>query len=122
MAKVLHVGKFFPPFAGGIENFLADLIPAQQAQGDEIYALVHAHQAAWNPLPAVVPDPEFAQIYRAPCYGRLLYAPVSPQFPWWLSRLIKRLQPDLLHLHMPNTSVFWALLSPVSTLVAAMTT
>jgi glycosyltransferase involved in cell wall biosynthesis len=111
--KVLHVGKFFPPFAGGIEHFLADLLPAQWAQGEQAYALVHAHQARWHPWPPVVADAD-APVYRAPCYGRVLYAPVSPHFPWWLGRLIKRLEPDVLHLHMPNTSALWALLVPAA--------
>jgi rhamnosyl/mannosyltransferase len=105
--KILHLGKFYPPFAGGIENFLADLLPAQQALGDEVYALVHTHDKSrsWR----VQADVDNPSVYRAPCYGRFLYAPVSPQFPFWLSRLLKTLQPDVLHVHMPNTSVFWAL-------------
>ncbi|NJM13154.1 MAG: glycosyltransferase, partial [Synechococcaceae cyanobacterium SM1_2_3] len=53
-------------------------------------------------------------IYRAPCYGRLLYAPVSPAFPLWLARAIREFRPDLLHLHLPNTSAFWALAIPAA--------
>ncbi|MEZ5575136.1 MAG: glycosyltransferase [Candidatus Competibacteraceae bacterium] len=51
---------------------------------------------------------EETPIYRAPCFGRLLYAPISPAFPVWLNRTIRTFRPDLLHLHLPNTSAFWA--------------
>jgi len=44
----------------------------------------------------------------------LLYAPVSPAFPFWLARAIREFQPDLLHLHLPNTSAFGALLVPAA--------
>jgi rhamnosyl/mannosyltransferase len=47
-----------------------------------------------------------------PCYGQLLYAPVSPSFPSWFHRAIGQFKPDILHLHMPNTSAFWALMLP----------
>ncbi len=106
--RILHVGKFFPPFAGGIEYFLADLLPAQQALGIEVTALVHHEGPGWHsavPAPGDAPPP----IYRVPCIGRLLYVPLSPSFPWWLNRVIRDFAPDLLHLHLPNTSAFAAL-------------
>ena len=111
MSRILHLGKFFPPFAGGIENFLADLMPAQAERGDTVAAILHDHQPRLARFFASV-QPELwnnQTIYRVPSYGRLLYAPVSPQFPWWLNRVIHEFQPQLLHLHLPNTSAFFAL-------------
>ncbi|RKZ76827.1 MAG: glycosyl transferase family 1 [Candidatus Parabeggiatoa sp. nov. 1] len=111
MSKILHLGKFFPPFAGGIENFLADLMPAQAEQGDTVAAIVHDHQPQLSRFLAPVQAEIWHNqaIYRTPSYGRLLYAPVSPQFPFWFNRVLDEFQPQLLHLHLPNTSAFFAL-------------
>lgn len=54
------------------------------------------------------------RVTLAACYGQLLYAPISPAFPLLLNRLIAAQRPELLHLHMPNVSAFWALLSPAA--------
>lgn len=110
--RVLHIGKFYPPFAGGIEYFLADLLPALSTQGVTTAALVHELTTPGQAVPFKTRQPE--TIYRAPCYGRLLYAPVSPAFPRTLSRALADFKPDLLHLHLPNTSAFFALGLPAA--------
>ncbi len=105
--RVLHLGKYYPPYRGGIERFLGDLLPALQRVGIKPAALVHAHAGAekgGDPFP----------IWRAPTYGRLLYAPISPLFPAWLEAIIRDFRPDLLHFHLPNLSAFWALIVPAA--------
>jgi len=107
--RVLHVGKFFPPFAGGIENFMGDLLPALLAKGVDVTALVHSSSGQ-----SVTGDNCFdeSRVVRVPCYGSVLYAPVSPGFPVAFNRVLKKEKPDILHLHVPNTSAFWAMLLP----------
>lgn len=110
--RVLHVGKYYPPFAGGMELFLADLLHALRDEGIEVAALVHHERPGGR---GVRPAPwDAVAVFRAPCYGRLLYAPLSPAFPFWLNRAIREFRPDLLHLHLPNTSAFAALILPAA--------
>lgn len=108
--RVLHIGKFFPPFAGGMEQFLADLLPMLRDHGIDASVLVHGHDEHQG----TVEDYRGCPIWRAPCYGRLLYAPISPAFLRWLHRAIHEFQPELLHLHLPNTSAFWTQALPAA--------
>ncbi|WP_051328498.1 glycosyltransferase [Desulfatirhabdium butyrativorans] len=108
--RVLHIGKYYPPIAGGIENFLFDLLPALVGHRIEPALLVHEDRKAPYPPGTFDGIPAFC----APAYGTLLYAPVSPRFPQCLQQAIVRFRPDLLHIHVPNTSAFWALLLPAA--------
>ncbi|WP_200280786.1 glycosyltransferase [Rhabdochromatium marinum] len=108
--RVLHIGKYYPPVAGGVERLLADLGEALERRGVRVAALVHQNSrglAGRRPAPD-----EWPAVFRAPTFGQFLYAPLSPGFPLWLNRVIKEFKPDLLHLHVPNTSVFAALAIP----------
>ena len=102
--RVLHIGKYFPPYRGGMEAFLADLIEEQRKQGIDAYALVHG-----DPEPE---DPPWIQ--RVPVQFSLVYAPMAWGFRKALGEAIERIRPDILHLHTPNNSALWALTLPVA--------
>ena len=46
--KILHVGKYFPPYAGGMEAYLRDLMIAQARSGMDASALVHQSEISFN--------------------------------------------------------------------------
>lgn len=100
--RVLHVGKYYPPYRGGMESFLADLIEQQRASGIDARAVVHG-----DPLPD---DPEW--LIRVPVQVTLVFAPIALGFPFALWKAIQRFNPDALHLHMPNNAAFWPLIIP----------
>ncbi|HUU39434.1 MAG TPA: glycosyltransferase [Desulfatiglandales bacterium] len=89
-----------------MENFLGDLLPALRGNGADVAAVVHDHPSSGGQIQC---NDAFPMVYRVPCYGSLMYAPVSPGFPLALSKVIRRFRPDILHLHMPNTSAFWVM-------------
>jgi glycosyltransferase involved in cell wall biosynthesis len=101
--KILHIGKFFPPVPGGMERFLADLVNAQRASGHDVTVLVHDDRRYERAA-----DPPW--LLRCPVWVQLFFAPVAPLFPVWLHRAIRAHAPDVIHIHMPNVSAFWALL------------
>jgi glycosyltransferase involved in cell wall biosynthesis len=108
--RILHIGKYYPPFSGGIENFLHDLLLSHIKSGLEVAAIVHNHDSSITKT--IIKNYEGVLVYRVPCMGKLLYAPVSPLFPFVLIKAVNKFKPDIIHLHMPNTSCFWIFLVP----------
>ncbi len=102
--KVLHVGKYYPPYRGGMESFLADLVEQQRASGIDARAVVHG-----DPLPD---DPPW--LIRVPVQVTLVFAPIAVGFPLALHQAIRHFKPDVLHLHMPNNAAFWPLIMPAA--------
>jgi glycosyltransferase involved in cell wall biosynthesis len=103
--RILHVGKYYPPVAGGMERFLGDLVEAQRAAGHEVTVLVHA-----DGREGAEGDPPW--LLRCPVWVKLMFTPLSPRVPFWLRRAIRDHAPDVIHFHVPNVSAFWALLLP----------
>jgi glycosyltransferase involved in cell wall biosynthesis len=108
--RVLHIGKYLPPDMGGMESFLGDLLGAQSSGSVHAGAVVHAGERSAG----VVWASEAGRVWRVPMVGQFLYTPVSPSFSWRLGEAIRRFQPDLLHIHLPNPSAFCALVSPAA--------
>lgn len=106
--RILHVGKYFPPEPGGIERFLDALTQAQAASGLHPAVLAHDRQRAGaNRQPT-------RTVYRCRSHGQLLFTPIAPTWPIWLSRAIADHRPQLLHLHLPNPAAFAALFLPAA--------
>ena len=98
--RVLHIGKFYPPTAGGIETFTAILARQQVADGDAVMVLAHTGARSWHTRQRSDGAVSVREVAR---WGQLAYAPLSPGFPWHLARAIAQHRPDLLHIHVPNT-------------------
>lgn len=105
--RVLHVGKYYPPVAGGVEVFTADLCRAQVRRGHAVQALVHDREAGQQ-------DDAGVEVVRAAVLGELLFTPVSPGFRGALSRAIGDFRPDVIHAHVPNPSALWLLTLPAA--------
>jgi len=111
--KILHVGKYFFPFTGGMENYIRDLMVALDKRLISGAALVHRHE--WSLLSrrdSLALNGHRFSVVRAGTFLKLLFTPISPAFPWHLRSLIAEKEPDILHLHLPNPSSFWALALP----------
>jgi rhamnosyl/mannosyltransferase len=76
-------------------------------------ALVHRHERSLKTWDENVDlDGQRFRVVRTGQWLNLLFTPVSPAFPFRLRRVIRETSPDILHLHMPNPSVFWCLVLP----------
>ena len=108
--KVLHIGKYFSPFKGGMENYLRDTMATLCRRGVKCAALVHNHDLSFkNSYENFKSDGSHFKIVRAGVIFRLLYTPISPTFPLLLNKLLKGFQPDVLHIHLPNPSAICVL-------------
>ncbi|MEQ9007789.1 MAG: glycosyltransferase [Ekhidna sp.] len=105
--NILHIGKYYPPYFGGIENFMADLLPYQVRLGHSVSCIVHNHK---NCSLTSEETRERVSIIRVGTILKFLFTPISPSFGLHLSRLIESSKPDLIHVHMPNVSAYWLLL------------
>lgn len=112
--RVLHIGKYFPPHAGGMETYLRDLIVVQHRQGQKVTALVHAsHVTAFDRDQQVdALNGTSFKVRLAARWFNLGFVPVSPFF--WLSalKLVRQFKPNIIHIHHPNLSAVWLLLLP----------
>ncbi len=107
---VLHLAKYFPPFKGGMENFLFDLVNAQ-SNYCEVRAIVHSFNGFHGPGQkyAARTINDRLKVFQVRSYGEVSYAPISPSFPVVLHELLQKQRPHILHIHLPNTSAFWGL-------------
>jgi glycosyltransferase involved in cell wall biosynthesis len=104
--RVLHLGKFFYPYRGGIENFLRDLALELNRNGIRSSILAHHERPFKRSQSASLDGLEIIKTFSL---GQMVYAPMAPSFGHHLSRVMRRFKPDILHIHVPNLSAFFVL-------------
>jgi len=91
--RVVHIFKdFYPPTTGGIEQHM-QVLCAGLARHMDVSVLVPSRSRR-----RIEERIKGVQVIRVPEFGRYLSAPLCPSMPAEL----RRLAPDLVHLHFPN--------------------
>lgn len=103
--RILHIGKYYWPFRGGLENVTRMLAAGAAGRGNAVAVLVHGETSGTEVIGGV-------EVRRAWAPLRWLYAPLAPLMPFEIWRLSRRLEPDLIHVHLPNLSAFCLFLCP----------
>ena len=101
MARILIVGKYYPPYCGGIENYTAQVAEALAAR-HEVTAVVFNHRPGCETRA----EPGGVRVVRARCDGAVSGQPISFE-------IFQALHPeafDLVHFHAPNPLSALALL------------
>lgn len=103
--NILHIGKFYPPYHGGMESYLCDLAEAQQKQGHQVTVWVHNHK--WQRLASISEKLHRDNVYviRQKSLKPILFTPIMLGFSRQLNKIIDSQSPDLIHLHWPNPSL-----------------
>lgn len=104
--RALHIYHDFWPTRGGIEDYLAELLPrtaeatlaGARTRVEPILLCASSTQATTDGWV------EGVRVVRAGTLGRY-YTPFCPAWPAW----IRRLRPDLIHLHLPCPLGEWAI-------------
>lgn len=90
--KVLHIGKFYYPYRGGIETFLYNLCTYLK---DKIDVEVLAANTNFN---TVTEEIDGIRVTRAASAGVFLSTPICPSF----LEYIRLSDADIIHIHSPN--------------------
>lgn len=94
--KVLHIGKYFPPFIGGIENHTAWLI-------QELNKVIRADILVANDcFKTTQEEYHGGQLTRVAELTNVFSTSLCPTMPFVLRDLMKKQDYDILHIHFPN--------------------
>ncbi|MEM5794326.1 MAG: glycosyltransferase [Candidatus Aenigmatarchaeota archaeon] len=90
--KILHLGKYFYPEKGGIENYTY-ILAKEASKKHEVYVVVSntSKKFKYEKIKGI-------KVFRLPRIFYYLHLPFTPPFVC----LIKKINPDIIHLHIPN--------------------
>lgn len=101
--KIMHIGKYYPPYLGGMETVLHHLTEGLLDRSCEVTVLT-AGDGPTESLETVTGpvSGKEGRLVRAAVYGHVNSQPLTLNLMGLMRREIYRLEPDLVHLHLPN--------------------
>lgn len=97
--KILHIGKYYPPFQGGTEKVNFDIVEAlNKLEGFEVDELCFAHSVGYKDI-----DKFPYKVYRLPIRGIKFSTPLPKSFFSTYKKI--RNNYDVIHIHLPNPIV-----------------
>ena len=114
--KILHVGKYYPPYKGGMETALQNLAEGLLDAQCEVSLIVAGHHSVDSREVIHGPDSGRAgTLIRAAVGGVVNSQPLTPNLVSLLRREVALFRPDVVHLHLPNPLAAAAWLGLVGT-------
>jgi len=99
--RVLHIGKFYPPYKGGMETHIQDLCHSISPFADVSVLVSNNAKHTIHEFDREIP------VHRIGSWANLASAPISPG----MVRAIRRTPADIVHLHCPNPTAVLSFLA-----------
>jgi glycosyltransferase involved in cell wall biosynthesis len=99
--RVLHVGKFYPPYKGGMETHIQDLCRGLSAYADVSVLVSNTTSQTVREFEGAIP------VQRVAAWANIASAPISPG----MVHSIRSTPADIVHLHCPNPTAVLSFLA-----------
>lgn len=99
MKTILHISKYYYPYNGGIEAVTRQLVEGLTDFRNVVICFSSDRETVEELINGV-------KVYRIGVQATLLSQAISLQYGKKLRKLMKLIQPDLVHLHAPNPFVY----------------
>lgn len=93
--KILHIGKYYHPIAGGIEAITEFVIKSLHDDTHTIISFNDSHKSVTERIDGI-------DIVRAGVLTKIASQPLSLSYFMEIRRAIGRFKPDVVHFHYPN--------------------
>lgn len=108
--NILHFGKFYPPFKGGMEKYLQDLAE-QQSLKHQVTVLVHNHDFKTLKSKSLHETINNVNIIRQKTLRPLLFTPVMLGVNKIINLLLNKNKTQVIHIAWPNPSALFLLIN-----------
>lgn len=107
MKKILHIPNYYPPHIGGIEQVCCMSVIALKNYNNRVICFNDCNKTLSEEIDGIIVD-------RIGIFGKLASQPLSLSYLFYLKKVIKRYNPDVIHFHVPNplVSLYLLLLIP----------